>query len=142
MSNTNNTAAITVETVVNAPIEKVWSKWTTPEDIMQWNNASPDWHTPSATNDLEVGGKFSYTMAAKDGSMSFDFWGEYVDVQENKRIEYNMGDGRNAHITFTQENNGVKITEVFEPESTNSIELQQGGWQAILDSFKNYVEAN
>ena len=141
MSNATTTATITVETVVNAAIEKVWNTFTTAEEIINWNSPSPEWHTPSATNDLRPGGKFSYTMAARDGSMSFDFAGEFVDVQPNKRLEYNIGDGRNVQVTFTQQDNGVKVTEVFEPESIHSIEMQQGGWQAILESFKSYVEA-
>lgn len=141
MSNTTNTATITVETVVNAPIEKVWNAFTTPEDIINWNSPSPEWHTPKATNDLKEGGKFSYTMAARDGSMSFDFGGEFVSIQPNKYLEYNIGDGRNVQVTFEQQGNGVKVTEVFEPESMNPVEMQQAGWQAILDCFKNYVEA-
>ena len=33
---------ITVETIVKAPIAKVWAAYTTPEDIVQWNTASDD----------------------------------------------------------------------------------------------------
>ena len=89
-----NKTMITVEATVNAPVEKVWQYWTEPKHIMQWNSASDDWHTPKSENDLRVGGKFSATMAAKDGSFSFDFWGIYDVVESNHRIEYTMGDGR------------------------------------------------
>jgi uncharacterized protein YndB with AHSA1/START domain len=132
---------ITVQTTINASINKVWEFWSKPEHIKKWAFASPDWHVPNAENDLRTGGKFSTTMAAKDGSMSFDFGGEYTLVKENQAINYVMGDGRNVEITFRETQNGVEITESFDPETQNPEEMQRGGWQAILDNFKNYVES-
>lgn len=133
---------ITVQTTVNASLEKVWAFWTQPEHIMQWNNASDDWHCPKATNDLKVGGKFNYTMAAKDGSMSFDFEGDYSKVNDFSLIEYHIIDGRKVIIQFEKTDEGVQITESFDPENENSEELQQQGWQAILDNFKKHCESN
>jgi uncharacterized protein YndB with AHSA1/START domain len=131
---------ITVEATINAPIETVWQCWTEPKHITHWNNASDDWHTTEATNDLKIGGKFSSIMAAKDGSFSFDFWGIYDAVETHKLIAYTLGDGRDVTISFSKKDNQTTVTEVFEPEDENSIELQKGGWQAILDNFKKYVE--
>lgn len=136
----NKKPTITVSTTVKAPVEKVWQCWTGPEHITQWNQASPDWHTPKASNDLRVGGKFTSTMAAKDGSMSFDFEGVYDQVVPNKRIEYTIADGRKVSIQFDSNKNETSVIETFEAEGTNSLELQQAGWQAIMDSFKQYVE--
>ena len=133
---------ITVQRTINASIEKVWEFWTLPEHITKWAFASPDWHSPCAENDLTEGGKFTTTMAAKDGSVSFDFWGEYTLIKQNEAIQYTMGDGRKAEITFKQTSNGVEIIESFDPESENPEEMQRGGWQAILDNFKSYVEQN
>ena len=132
---------ITVENTINAPVEKVWECWTKPEHITQWNNASDDWHTPHGENDLQTGGKFVARMEAKDGSMGFDFGGVYDSVITNQYIGYTMDDGRKVKITFTANGDKTKVTESFEAENTNSIELQQGGWQAILDNFKKYAEA-
>ena len=131
---------ITVSVTVNATIDVVWNCWTAPEHIIKWNFASPDWHTPKAENDLRVGGKFLSRMEAKDGSMGFDFTGVYEVVKPNERIDYLMDDGRKARIDFTTNGNETKVVETFEAETENSIELQQGGWQAILDNFKKYVE--
>ncbi len=133
--------SITIETRVNATIEKVWDSWTNPIHITQWNQASPDWHTPYAENDLRIGGIFKSTMAAKDGSMSFDFWGTYTDVIPHRLIEYTMGDGRKAKIIFEENGSEVNVIETFEAEEENSIELQRGGWQTILDSFKKHTES-
>ena len=133
-------ASITVESTVNAPVQKVWQLWSGPEHIEKWNHASDDWHTPKAVNDLRVGGSFVYTMAAKDGSFSFDFDGVYDEVAEHQRIAYTMADGRKALITFTESGGATQVTETFDAEDTNSLELQRGGWQAILDNFKTYVE--
>ena len=133
---------ITVQTTINAPIDKVWEFWNEPAHIKIWAFASPDWHAPHAENDLRAGGKFSTTMAAKDGSMSFDFAGEYTLVEKNKVIEYVIDDGRKVEIIFTETVNGVEVTEHFDPETINPEEMQRSGWQAILDSFKRYTESN
>lgn len=135
-------AAITVQSVVKAPIEKVWESWIKPEHIVQWAFASNDWEAPAAENDLRVGGKFKTTMAAKDKSASFDFTGAYTDVKEHGVIEYNMDDGRHVKVEFAElpQKGGVKITETFDPESENPKEMQRSGWQAILDNFKKYAE--
>jgi len=133
---------ITVETIVHAPIEKVWKIWNDPKHIVQWCNASEDWHAPYADNDLQTGGKFKTTMAAKDGSMSFDFEGIYTHVEPHKLITYELGDGRKVAITFAAELEGTRIVETFDPEQTNPAEMQRGGWQAILDHFKKHAEAN
>lgn len=132
---------ITVQTILKAPIEKVWELWISPEHITQWNHASADWHTPYAENDLKVGGKFKYTMAAKDGSMQFDFGGTYTEIVNHSLIAYTIDDGRKVKITFESQENGVEIIEKFDPETENSEALQQQGWQAILDNFKKHVES-
>ncbi|MFA6440209.1 MAG: SRPBCC family protein [Bacteriovoracaceae bacterium] len=131
---------ITIETTVNASIEKVWKMWNAPEHITKWATGSPDWHTPYAENDLRVGGKFLSRMSAKDGSASFDFIGMYDDVQTHKIIAYTMEDGRTAKIVFIASGKNVKIVETFEAETENTLELQRTGWQMILDNFKKHVE--
>jgi uncharacterized protein YndB with AHSA1/START domain len=131
---------ITVEVSINAPLEKAWSFWTNPEDIKKWNAASPDWHTTKAENDLTVGGKFSSRMEAKDGSFGFDFWGIYDAIMPNEYIEYTMGDGRKCQITFTIHGDSTHISQTFEAENENPVELQKGGWQAIMDNYKGYIE--
>lgn len=131
---------ITIETVVNRPIGQVWEKWTLPEHIMEWNNASEDWYTPSAENDLRNGGTFSLKMAARDGSFSFDFGGIYDEVVMGRKIAYTLGDGRKVVAEFVEEAEGVRIVETFEAEETHSMEMQRAGWQAILDNFKRYAE--
>ena len=138
---TANKTSITVENTVNAPAEKVWKFWTEPEHIVNWNNASDDWHTPHAENDLKVGGKFKSTMAAKDGSFSFDFEGTYSKVEKNKAIEYTMPDGRKVKVAFEGQGNKTRVIETFDAEGTNPVEMQRDGWQAILDNFKKYTEA-
>jgi uncharacterized protein YndB with AHSA1/START domain len=137
---TGNNSIITVETTVNEPIEKVWKYWTEPQHITKWNNASDDWHTPFAQNDLRVGGKFLSRMEAKNNSFGFDYSGIYDEVKLNEIISYILDDGRKVRITFIGQENKTKIIENFEAEKTNSIELQQNGWQAILDNFKKYTE--
>lgn len=136
---------ITVSTFVKKPIADVWKCWTDPAHIVQWNAASDDWHCPKATNDFRTGGKFSSTMAARDGSFSFDFEGVYDDVQAPSsgtgRIAYIMPDGRTCEILFSPEIGGTRVVESFDAETQNSVEMQKAGWQAILDRFKAHAEA-
>jgi uncharacterized protein YndB with AHSA1/START domain len=131
---------ITVETSVNAPIDKIWSAYVTPADIMQWNAASDDWHTPRASVDLREGGEFCSRMEAKDGSFGFDFAGTYTKIIPNELIEYEFG-GRRARVDFEPGENGVTVRVAFDAEDENSADMQRQGWQAILDNFKRHVEA-
>jgi uncharacterized protein YndB with AHSA1/START domain len=131
---------IVVETVVNAPIAKVWSAYTTPEDIKQWNTASEDWHTTESYVDLRVGGAFTSRMEAKDGSMGFDFAGTYTKIVPNELIAYSFGD-RTGLVEFTTSANRVTVRVTFDAETENSVEQQRQGWQAILDNFAKHVEA-
>ena len=132
---------ITVETTVNAGLNQVWNAWNTPADITTWNAPGDDWHTTRATVDLREGGKFLSRMEAKDGSAGFDFEGVYTRVEPQKAIEYRMGDGREVQVQFAPSDEGVKVIETFDAENEHTPELQQQGWQAILDNFKQHVEA-
>lgn len=138
---TTKTTKITVEATINAPVEKVWNHWTGSEHVTKWCNASDDWHTPSAENDLRVGGKFVTRMEAKDGSFGFDFGGVYDEVKTNELIAYTLEDGRKVRITFSGNNYVTEVLETFDAETINSIELQRDGWQAIMDNFKKYIES-
>jgi predicted 3-demethylubiquinone-9 3-methyltransferase (glyoxalase superfamily)/uncharacterized protein YndB with AHSA1/START domain len=129
---------ITVEAVVAAPMAEVWRAYTTPDDIKQWNAASDDWHTTSATVDLRVGGSFSSRMEAKDGSMGFDFAGTYTAIVEHSRIDYAFGD-RSASVLFSETPAGVKVTVIFDAETMHTLEQQREGWQAILNNFAKHV---
>ncbi|HET7274524.1 MAG TPA: SRPBCC family protein [Longimicrobiaceae bacterium] len=131
---------ITIETLVNANMSKVWEAWNNPEDIQVWNSAQDDWHTTKSTVDLREGGKFTSRMEAKDGSAGFDFEGTYTRVVPQKAIEYRMGDGREVQIEFVEQGDGVLVRETFDAETENSPELQRAGWQSILDNFGRYVE--
>lgn len=135
-------SAITIKTIVRRDVGDVWRMWTTPADIQHWNHASEDWSCPYAENDLRVGGKFLFRMSANDGSTSFDFVGTYTDIQEHALIAYALEDGRKIHIVFESIDNTTKITEQFDPESENPLEMQRDGWQAILNNFKNHAERN
>lgn len=132
---------ITVESIIEAPIDMVWDFWTKPEHVMHWNFASNDWHCPRANSDFNVGGEFHYIMAAKDGSVEFDFCGTFTKIIDKTFIEIFLEDGRELNIQFESEGSSTKIIETFEPEEVNSMELQKQGWQAILDNFKSYTES-
>lgn len=131
---------ITVETTIHAPVEKVWEYFNNPEHITKWNYASDDWYAPKAENDLRTGGSFSYRMEAKDGSFGFDFGGIYDAVDTHKHIAYTLGDNRKVNVTFEKKGDHTHVSETFDAENQNPIEVQKGGWQAIINNFKKHVE--
>lgn len=131
---------ITIETRVHAPLEQVWRAWTTPEDIVQWNAASDDWHTTSATVDLKKGGHFAARMEAKEGSAGFDFTGTFTRIVPLELICYSMGD-RSVIVEFIDGDDAVTVRETFDTEDDHPVELQRDGWKAILDRFARHVES-
>lgn len=131
---------LTVEVHVAAPVDHVWKCWTDPAHVVGWNFASDDWHAPAARNDLRIGGVFCYTMAAKDGSMAFDFEGTFDLLEPKSLLGYQLGDGRAVRIYFSEVDGGTHVREVFDAEGENTLELQQQGWQSILDNFKLHAE--
>lgn len=133
---------ITVESIANAKLDRVWHAWNNPADIKRWNSAQDDWHTTKSTVDLREGGKFMSRMEAKDGSAGFDFEGIYTKVVPRKTIEYRMSDGREVSVEFTERPDGVHVKETFDAETENPPDMQRQGWQSILDRFARYVEAS
>lgn len=137
-----DTNKVTIEATISATPDKVWSRWTEPEHITQWNFASDDWCCPSAENDLRPGGKYRARMEAKDGSFGFDFEATYDEVIHKEKLSYTMPDGRVVITDFEDLGSSTKVTTVFDAETENSVEMQKNGWQAILNNFKKYVESD
>lgn len=135
-----NLTKITVSATIKASLEKVWESFNDPKHVVNWNAASDDWHCPNSINDLRVGGSFNHTMAARDSSFSFDFEGVYSAITNYESLAYSLSDGRQILVTFEQSSDSVIVKELFDAETENPIEMQQAGWQAILDRFKGYVE--
>lgn len=133
---------IIIDTIINAPLNHVWKTWVSPEDIVQWNHASAEWICPNAKVELKQGGGFNYRMEAKDGSMGFDFTGEFTAIETNKKIQFVLEDGRQGSTTFAETASGIKVEQSFDAEDEHSAEQQKQGWQAILNNFKQYVERN
>lgn len=136
----NKFEKVHIEAKISAPLTKVWSFWTEPQHITQWNFASSEWHCPQATNDLRAGGKYCARMEAKDGSFGFDFEAVYDEVIPQKKLEYTLGDARKVITTFEKVGDATQVTTVFDAETQNSIDMQRQGWQAILNNFKKHVE--
>ena len=136
----NSRIKIKISVEINESIKRVWRYFTFPAHVCRWNHASDDWHCPEAVSEFAVNGKFSYRMEAKDGSFGFDFSGTFLEIIEYEKIVYILDDNRKVEINFVVDGDKVIVTEEFEAEEINSIELQQMGWQAILNNFKNLCE--
>ena len=136
-----STTKITVQVTINADVKKTWDYYTNPKHIIKWNFADPSWHCPNAENDMRIGGTYKARMEAKDGSFGFDFWGIYNDIKPNEKVGISLGDDRKWDTYFSVVDGGVKVIEEFEAENENPVEMQQEGWQMILNNFKKYVES-
>ncbi len=132
--------SITVKALVNAPVQIAWRAYTNPIAVTQWNFASDDWYCPTAENDLRVGGKMKSRMEAKDGSFGFDFEATYEEVIDQKKLVYGLVDGRKVVITFESDGDKTNVVTTFDAESENPLEMQEAGWQAILNNYKAYAE--
>lgn len=133
------TKKITINTIIDAPVAKVWDSYTNPKHIVNWNFADPGWHCPSASNDMKVGGTYKARMEAKDGSFGFDFEAVYTEIVKEKHFTYEFG-GRIATVEFKNSGSKTEVVVMFDPETENPVDMQKAGWQAILNNFKNYTE--
>lgn len=131
---------ITIQADISVAADKAWKIWTDPAHIVHWNAASDDWHTPRAENDVRTGGTFNFRMESKDGKMGFDLKGNYTLVESGKRLEYYLEDNREVWVSFINHGESCLIKQGFDPEQTHSRELQELGWQSILNNFKKYAE--
>lgn len=136
------TEHIAIATNISSTKDLVWKCYTQPEHIMKWNFATDEWHCPKATCDLRPGGEFSFRMASRDGAHEFDLKGKYAEVEAQEYLSYTLEDGRQVEVRFLKRSEGTLLEQSFEPESSNDVEMQRAGWQAILDNFKKYVESN
>jgi uncharacterized protein YndB with AHSA1/START domain len=131
---------ITIQATVTANRKKAWTNYTEPEQITQWNFASEDWCCPSARINLVPGGEFSWRMEAKDGSFGFDFEGVFTEIVPFEKLKYALADQREVEILLSDLTEGTFVQIVFDAENENSLELQQFGWQSILNNFKAHTE--
>ncbi len=83
----------------------------------------------------------NWRMEARDKSAGFDFTGRYLEIIEHELIKLQLDDKRMVMIEFTPQLNQTLVTETFEAESENPVEMQKAGWQAILDNYKSYAES-
>ena len=132
---------ITINALVAKDAATVWDCYTNPHHVVNWNFASDDWHCPSASNDLRVGGKFSARMEAKNGSWGFDFTATYSELTPNKSYTYVMEDGREVNVHLETLGDATTVTVTFDAENQNPVDMQRDGWQAILNNFKAYTES-
>lgn len=135
-----NTQKININARIRTPIATSWERWTNPDHITQWNFATPAWHCPRATNELQPGGRYYARMEARDGSVGFDFEGVYDVVTDYQHLRYTLANGRQVDTRFAEADGATIISLSVDAESENPIDMQREGWQAILDNFKSYAE--
>ena len=136
----NDIVKIAVEVTVDVTPDRAWDFFTVESAVTQWNQASPDWHCPSAHIDLRVGGRHAARMEAKDGSFGFDYLGTYEEVNPPHSLTLRLEDRRLVRTTFEAFGTGTRVRTVFDAETANPADLQQQGWQSILDSYASFVE--
>ncbi|MEY3727919.1 MAG: SRPBCC domain-containing protein [Flavobacteriia bacterium] len=136
----SNQEFLEVRAVIEAPLDQVWDKWTQAVHVVNWNFAHESWCCPKAEVDFRVGGGSNYRMEAKDGSFGFDLKATFLEIEPGTFIASELEDGRKVEVSFQNEVNQTILVQRFEPEQENPLDMQQGGWQAILNQFKSYCE--
>lgn len=131
---------VTVATEVPLSAERAWHVYTDPTEITQWNFANDDWHCPTASTDLQIGGVHRARMEAKDGSFGFDFEGTYTEVDAPSALTLLLGDGRQSRTTFRPLGTRTRIETTFDAEAENPVESQRDGWQAMLLNYQKRAE--
>lgn len=116
---------ILVRRSFNAPLDRVWDAWTTPELLDQWWAPKP-FKTITKSMDFKVGGNWLYVMQGPNGE---NFWckNEYTDI--HPKSTYAGLDG------FCDEN-GVFNTEMPMHDWRNTFEAQ--GHQTLVQVVVNY----
>ncbi len=132
--------SIKVAIIVNESLEKVWECWTHPEHIEEWHNPSDSWYVSDVQIDFKEGGEFKIKMAAMDKSGQGDFTGRYTKIEPHQKIIFTLDDERKVVVNFEERPEGILITEQFEASPHQPRAVQDQSWQAILRSFKDYVE--
>jgi uncharacterized protein YndB with AHSA1/START domain len=131
---------ITTEALIDVPIETVWRAFNDSTEIVRWD-ASAEWHTTWASNDLELGGLLKLRIESKHDGSGFDFVATYIRIEPMRVIEWQTDDDRNVHIEFVETEAGVIVRQIFDAEPIPSVDEQRQDWQGVLDNFARHVTA-
>jgi uncharacterized protein YndB with AHSA1/START domain len=143
---------ITIERHFKAPLSRVFSAWSIPEQKQQWFACHGDWTPLDFQLDFRTGGSESNRVASTDGVVHA-YQARYIDVVTNERIIYAfdmmLDDVRIsvslATVIFAQEPAGTKMSFVeqvvfLDGYGDNGSRLM--GTEIGFDNLRLYVEGD
>ncbi|HEX6921673.1 MAG TPA: SRPBCC domain-containing protein [Actinomycetes bacterium] len=138
---------LTLNYVVDAPRERVFSMLTEPVELAKWWGPR-GFTTPEAELDLRVGGNYRFSMQPPDGD-PFHLAGEFLQIDPPSRLVYTFRweeptpDDRETVVTLSLDPVG-DATELSLSQGLFATEervaLHRSGWTDSFDKLREVIE--
>jgi uncharacterized protein YndB with AHSA1/START domain len=132
---------VRLERTFAASAEDVFDAWTSSEVMRRWFHCAPDWDTPEAEVDLQVGGKVRVVMRRPDGT-EVGAQGEFTLIDRPQRLEMTWtfdDDPSNEQLielSFSESEGATTVSMVNSGISTDERrDAQDEGWHGCLDEL-------
>ena len=132
---------VRIERTFAASAEQVFDAWTSPEVMRRWFHCEPDWDTPVADVDLQLGGKVRVVMRKPDGT-EVEARGEFTLIDRPHRlvITWTFNDDPSneqlIELSFLEYEGSTTVLLVNTRISTDKRRDEQArGWQGCLDEL-------
>jgi uncharacterized protein YndB with AHSA1/START domain len=141
---------VVLERTIDAPRERVFAAWTTPEAVKRWFAPRP-FELVVHQLDFRPGGRFRMAMRGPDGS-EFPFTGRYREIVAPERLvwtgEFATGPAEQITTVVTFEAQGEKTKvhvrqtfHVVTPEIRHAVAGANQGWGMTLDQLAEVCAA-
>lgn len=134
-------STLRIERTYQAPIERVFDAWTSPEVMRRWWQAERGWATSAAEVDLRVGGAVRVVMHDPVKDAEHGGGGLYTEIDRPHRLAFTWlwdRDTRRTLIEIDFVESGGATTVRFTHSGLwdeAAVRDHDGGWSRILDSL-------
>jgi len=143
--------AISISREINAPIERVWQAWITPEDIARWFVAEHGLDTEVIQMDVKKGGQARLKFPGSAGEYTWT----YVEIDKPNKLVIDIldfslpqflpdGAGGKCSIELKDLDGITRVTVSGElpvgMDSENDRKMAEKGWSYTLANLDNYLK--
>jgi uncharacterized protein YndB with AHSA1/START domain len=125
-----------------APVQRVFEAWTSPEVMRRWWHAERDWETSEAEVDLRVGGDVRVVMRDSGEDSEYGGGGRYTVVDPPHRLAFSWVWDHEPHETLIEiefeESDGATIVRFTHSGllDEESLRAHEGGWSRCFDNLE------
>jgi uncharacterized protein YndB with AHSA1/START domain len=137
---TNGSLSLVVRRTIRAPIDRVFSAWTEPEQLRAWWGPRPV-TCADAEVDLRVGGRYRIVNRLPDGAL-ITIEGEFHVVEPPRRLVYSWaiddGDAAVSRVTvrFEARGDATEVVVVHDEIARARVrDSHEKGWEGCLDGL-------